>query len=277
MKSKICLYLVVFALMQGGPALGADSIVLELDRAVVSQPVAPGEYAVSISDLLAMCSYEIKVAENVRPIDELSIGEEAEGAAPGTRSVLQLGTFDLERGEELVVEVTQVKENGCEKKEWKFVITTGDRGEWRTTYGFTFVPERDREYFSRQLEDDPEKFEIVREQDRGDFDFLPSVLFTWLPASGRLEDWDFGLTAGLGANTESIAVLLGVSGMYNENLTLTAGLAMHEQSRLEGNFNEGQIIAENLDGNALTEDVYEPTFYFGISLRLDANPFAKKK
>lgn len=27
----------------------------------------------------------------------------------------------------------------------------------------------------------------------------------------------------------------------------------------------------------MTQDVYEPTLYFGISLRLNANPFTKKE
>lgn len=273
MKTKICLCLAVFALVFGGPALGKD-IVLDLNVSIVNQTVEPGKHEVFIDNLTGTCKYEIEVLENFRPIGELSLPEGFEISE--TRLDLSLGSFTLQRGEELVVEVTRLKESGCEKKEWKFVITTGDRGEWRTTYGFTFVPDRDREYFSRQLEDDPQKFRITEKERQDSGDFLPAVMFTWLSAKHRGRDWSYGPTGGIGADSNNISVLAGYSWTYNENLTFTAGIAIHEESRLEGSFSEGDLINQNLDSGTLNEQVYKPVPYIGVSFRFDANPFPKK-
>lgn len=243
MKTKICLYLVVFALASGGPALGqVQDIVLDLNSPVANQPVRPNvEIRIFVDNMTPPECYEVKILKRfveIEPIAWNLVASRANRQRIGT-------TYILQTGEEIVVEIkrSKVDGTGCDKNErsWTFVLTTGPRGEWRTTYGFTFVPDGDRKYFSRQLSDDPEKFEIVREAEREDFDFLPSVLFTWLPAKHRLRDWSHGPTGGLGADTESISVLAGYSFVYNENLAFTVGLAMHEQTRLEGNFNEGNV------------------------------------
>lgn len=187
-------------------------------------------------------------------------------------------TYTLRRGEELVVKIERQKDDDkkCKQKKWELVLTTGDRGEWRLSYGFTFVPDREREFFTRQLEDDPQKFRIVEKERRDNGSFLPSVLFTWLPAKDRQKSWSHGFTAGLGADTDNIAVLAGYSWTYNENLTLTLGAAVHQESRLEGSFSEGQIVEQNLDSGVLNDEVFKPVPYLGVSFRFGSNPFSKK-
>lgn len=185
-------------------------------------------------------------------------------------------TFVMRPGQRLVVEVTRPGET--RPAQWRFVFATEPRGEWRAGYGFTFIPRVYPQYYTEQVEDDPTKFEIRREGRAGDFltsyDFIPSILFTWLPSAARYRNWSGGLTAGLGSDLDEVALFGGLAGTFNENVTLAAGLTIHEQPRLASQFSRGQIITEDLDSEVLHENRFGPNLFFGISFRFGRNPFS---
>lgn len=175
------------------------------------------------------------------------------------------GTYDLQAGE--LLQVTVERQDDAAKK-WIYVLSTGDRGAWRISYGFTFVPNEDEEFFSKQ---DGEEFVITRENDREDLDFAPSVMFSWLPVSQRAKTWANGLTTGLGFDLEDPVLFAGWGLTYAENVMLTAGLIVHNQSRLAGRFNEGDVVKENLESSQLLEDTFAANIYFGVSFRFGSN------
>ena len=186
-------------------------------------------------------------------------------------------TFALEPNQRLVVEVSRPGEE--RPAEWRYVFRTEPRGEWRTSYGFTFLPRAYPRYFTEQVEDDPTKFVVTEERGTGgrdpltNYDFVPSILFTWLPSSARYRNWHSGLTAGLGYDLDEVTVFGGFSTTYNENVTLVAGLAIHEQPRLNPQFDVGEVLTEDLDAEALHVNRYGPNVFFGISFRFGSNPF----
>jgi hypothetical protein len=188
-----------------------------------------------------------------------------------------LGTYELAAGQVLTATIER------DGKTWTWTFTTGDRGEWRTTYGFTFVPNEDRKYLTRPgLDADEGKFRIFEQKDREELDFVPSVLFNWMPAKQRGENWIDGFTAGLGWDLEKPVVFAGWSWMYNENLNLTLGVAIHQQTRLLGKYSEktgdpGNLVGEALEPNQLVETTYGPNVYVGVGFRFDRNndPFAR--
>lgn len=173
--------------------------------------------------------------------------------------------YRLERGEELIVNVQ--REDGASDKRWKFVLSTGPRGEWRTMYGFTFFLDRDDEFFTEAVPGAEDRFQVVEEEERNDLGFAPSVLFSWFPSARRGETWSGSLVAGLGANVESPVVFTGLGVTYNENVMITAGPLIHRQQRLDGRFTQGDTIRTNLDDDQLTEGTFVPNLYFGIAFR----------
>lgn len=181
--------------------------------------------------------------------------------------------FILRPSQRLVVEVTRGE------KKWSFVFRTEPRGEWRTGYGFTFVPRVYPQYRTEQLEDDPTNFVIQRERGnrRSDpmtnYDFLPSILFTWMPQEARYRNWNGGITAGLGYDLSSVAVFGGLSVTHNENVTFAGGLAIHQQPRLAPGFEPGDVVGDPLSSEALHEPRFGPNLFFGISFRFGKNPF----
>jgi hypothetical protein len=181
------------------------------------------------------------------------------------------GTYDLRAGE--LLRVTIERQDDAAKK-WTYVLSTGDRGAWGISYGFTFVPNEDEEFFSKQQ---GEGFVITRESNREDLDFAPSVMFSWLPYNQRAKTWANGFTTGLGFDLDDPVLFAGWGLTYAENVTLTAGLIIHSQSRLAGRFNEGDIINENLESSQLLEETFAPNIYFGVAFRFGHNVHADRE
>lgn len=186
-----------------------------------------------------------------------------------------LGSYELAAGEVLTVDIERAGNT------WSWTFTTGARGEWRTTYGFTFVPNEDRKYVTRPGRDgNAGKFVIFEQKDREELDFVPSVLFNWLPAKQRGQNWVDGFTAGLGWDLEKPVVFAGWSWMYNENLNVTVGAAIHQQTQLLGRYDvkgDSSVVGEALESTQLVETTYGPNFYIGVGFRFDRNndPFAR--
>ena len=190
-------------------------------------------------------------------------------------------TFDqkatVKRGQELVVTIKRADLT------WTATYVTAGRGSFRTSYGFSFLPSRDKEFFTYALGTtdnivDDKKFEIRRKRGNSHQNgFVPTVNFSWYPAwrPKQSESWSVGPTVGLGFDFANPVVLAGVSFTYNQNLAISFGAAAQKQKRLVGQYSPGQRVKENLDSTALTDDTYAPNFYVSITIRSLANPFSK--
>jgi len=190
-----------------------------------------------------------------------------------TREPLR-GEFILNEGE--LVRITVSRPDGDGVKTWVFVFTTGSRGTWLTSYGFTFLGNRDRTFFSRPTDDG--KFTIAEKKSSGgglsDLNFTPSFFYTWLPRRDENRDWSPGLTFGLGFDQSHPILFAGGSLNYNRFVSLIAGVAIHQQKRLNGQYRVGQPLEEALADDALHEERFGVNYFFGLSFRFNANPFS---
>jgi len=172
-----------------------------------------------------------------------------------------------------LLRVTVKRPDGDKTRTWERVFSTGESGKWLQSYGFMFIPNRDDEFFSKP-QDDGKTFTITQKDDRHGLDFAPSIFFTWLPASKEGSDCPvLGVTGGLGFDLKAPTVFLGPTLMYRQNLQLVAGVVMHQQRRLRGEFATGQTVKESLDLDQLTDKTYRPNFFIGLALRLGKSPF----
>jgi hypothetical protein len=189
---------------------------------------------------------------------------------------------------------SQVKaENGgmtvqdASDKKWTF--TTGKlEAQWLTYYGFNFARGGDQNYFSKlSAGSTPAAYTITAEADRSGKSFAPSLYVFRLPAKTglsqgrwltgwRTEDSMGGLTAGLGFDFDNPTVFLGYGVGWGYNVVLTAGVLYHKEKRLKGQYNPGDVIAENLTTDQLLDSTYKPRAYVGLAFRLDSNPFKPK-
>lgn len=191
---------------------------------------------------------------------------ELEREERGLTSRLVDDSYEILAGEQLEVIVERQDDSS---QRWTTVFTTGPAGEWRTLYGFTFVPDRDDRY-SAKATDTAGVFTVARDKDRRDGTFLPSILFQWA-RGGRRANWQNGLVAGLGFEETHPAILAGWGWTYRENITLTLGVAIHEQKRLAGKYHEDDPLAENLAADQLVETTFAPNAYVGVAFRFSTN------
>jgi hypothetical protein len=200
-----------------------------------------------------------------------SLLKESERAKKAT-TVLMPRVYVLKAGQRLEVVVTRTEP----AKTWKVTFTTGPRGDWLTSYGFMFIPNRDQQFFSAPGTENDE-FVITRKHDRNSLDFTPSVFFNFLRASDQEQSLVLGPTAGLGFDLEAPVVFAGGSLFYERNIALVVGAVIHQEKRLRGQYTSGQTIKENLSEDQLTEKTYRPGFFMGLSFRFSENIFRKKE
>lgn len=181
-------------------------------------------------------------------------------------------SYTLKRGEELEVTITK-KVAGGTPEVWKSVYTTPQRGQWITSYGFSFISRifNEREsFFSKPMDS---AFVITQENTRSKLDFIPSVFFTWIPEKDLSKNFSLNLSAGLGFDLEAPVVFLGGSIFYNQNISLVFGLTAHQQEFLDGVYEENQVITESLTQDQLHEDLYTINPFFSLTYRFGSNIF----
>lgn len=186
------------------------------------------------------------------------------------------GSFELNAGELLRVTIRR-DQAGRQAERWEFVFDAGPAGRWVTSYGFTFTRDLDRLHFTRLVasdetdgDDGQGMFEIVKEKDRRDMLFVPSVLFHWQRPGQKVA---FGPVGGAGYDFSNPVLFGGVGVTFRSNLTLTTGIVFQKRRVLSGRYTANQIVREDLDAEQLHTESYIPNIYVGIGLRLSSDPF----
>ncbi|WP_047547420.1 hypothetical protein [Psychroserpens sp. Hel_I_66] len=178
----------------------------------------------------------------------------------------------LKRGEQLEVVITRTNEDGKTLK-WTQIYSTESRGQWQVSYGFSFITQgfnKENIFYAKEMDS---VYSITKTNNRKSMNFAPSIFFTWMPTKSINKPWNIGLSGGLGFDFESPTVFLSPTISYNQNLRIHIGLVAHKQNVLLGQYEEGQIITENLNKDQLHEELYKLNPFISISFRFNQNPF----
>lgn len=205
----------------------------------------------------------------------MNAGQDSADCFAATRS-LENREFTIAANQQLVITIERALPS---PKKWVRTLTTGQIGKWYTTYGFTFFPDRNHSFFAKQETSTPPGgaeavtvFRITEEKDRNELEFRPSILFHYqLPQAHN-----HSLVAGLGYDLENIALFAGYGYSFHSNVTLTAGLAIHEQEDLIGRYEVGDTVKEAIDSAQLVSKTFAPNLYLGVSFRFGTNIFAER-
>jgi hypothetical protein len=153
-------------------------------------------------------------------------------------------------------------------------------GQWLTYYGFNFIKSGDQQFYSKQSAGTPTTYTVTQESNRTSSMFAPSIYFMWIPGDDKsyYPGWASansfgGPVAGLGFDFSNPVVFAGYGVGWGYNVTVTAGVAMHKEERLLGQYNGGETVTTNLTESQLTQQVYRPEAYIGLAFRFGSNPF----
>ncbi len=238
-------------------------------------PLAAGNYTFKMTNIDTNSTYAIEVEKKDLDINQLvtPAGFAALAlAAPITDYTI--GSFPLSKGEEIKITIKATDTAGSIKT-YIYVYQTEKRGEWRSTFGFNFVYlTNNNTYFSDPNGDNT--FTINESNNKENFVYYPTLMFSWVSNNhiDKWKNWKAGFSGGIGYDFKtSLSVFAGGSLIYNENITITAGLTFHNQKRLSSNYSENDIINENLTFDQLHTDYIRVNPFVSISFRLDRNPF----
>jgi hypothetical protein len=178
----------------------------------------------------------------------------------------------LESGHFLRVTLTRTADPKTESQQWTATyIAPG--GEWRVTYGFAFPTfigaDAGQTYFSKQS---GSVYVISPQHRHSPVDAMPSVLYSYMPSADRGIHWN-PFAVGLGFDLANPSAILGTGITYNANLQLTVGVLIRHEPVLLGQYKLGDTVNTNLTTDQLQTQAFKIRPYFGISLRLGANPF----
>jgi len=186
------------------------------------------------------------------------------------------GTYDLRENQTLTVTI----ERGTDKnlRVWKRVYNAPASKGFRVSYGFNFIPNGDHEFFAKTNpapsptpSTPTPPYTLTEKTQTKSLDFAPSIFFSYPLSDAPLA---FAIAAGLGFDFSTPVVFFGPSMIINQNIQLVAGVVMHQQERLRGEYTNGQSLNENLTNDQLTQKTYRPNAFVGLAFRFDSNPFA---
>ncbi|WP_416305967.1 hypothetical protein [Neptunicella sp. SCSIO 80796] len=135
--------------------------------------------------------------------------------------------------------------------------------EWLTHVGFTFLNNKDEYFYSEKVPgsttDAPATYKIARGTQRDDISYAATAMFTYPFASEVWgEDIDIGFSVGLGTDKNSIAALIGLSAIINDNFMITAGVIGSQFDVLKRDYKVGQDIGETaIDSSNLVQKTYK--------------------
>jgi hypothetical protein len=191
-------------------------------------------------------------------------------------------SIQLKTGQEYVVTITGEPKANCgegkeagkpdAKRVWTVVYSTGERGTWDTLYGFSFAPNKDEAFFSKSLDTTPATYAVTRKDTHSGFAFVPALFFTWYPKWGDGQNCTFGPTAGIGFDLKSPNAFFGMQWTFNRNFALVAGGVVRPEKRLNGKYQVGDTVKDNLSEEQLSETTFSTRFFFSLAFRFSKKP-----
>lgn len=162
-------------------------------------------------------------------------------------------------------------------REWVLVLDTPSTGSWLTTYGVNLATNFGSDYFSKANTAAGQEgtFTITKKQYRATdvFQYVPSIHFTFVPADAPVRNF-WAWTLGFGSTAQAPAMIVGRSYVIRQNAQIVFGGMFTGMRGLKGDYEQGQVVKENLSSDALTKLGPMMTPFFGLSLNFSANPFA---
>ena len=178
--------------------------------------------------------------------------------------------IEISSDHDITVEV--MKSEGDTNATWAQFIYRGDGEDsrWLTHYGFTFLYNRGEKYYSEFHQAGDEEgsgsyYTVEAQNNKSDILYSPTILWTYPWRQNK--SFDHGLTAGLGANENSLLVLIGYSLIVGKNVIITASVAAQEFPTLNGSYKEHQRLDSSVDSSALEEKEFDGSVGISVGFR----------
>jgi hypothetical protein len=187
---------------------------------------------------------------------------------------------------------------------WRYELSVINKKSFYFYYGLSFSPNLMTPVPTFFCQSDATgEFVITRRRQENDWsyrDALPTIFYTWVPRntfyflSKRIRRkltfgakvrnaigimlsnnvYRVGLTGGVHTDLLKPKVMFSPTFVIGKNLTLSAGVCFMQKSTLRGEYQEGQVVREFLDFDALHENIYYSEWFFAVGFRIDHHVLA---
>lgn len=151
-----------------------------------------------------------------------------------------------------------------------------DDVKWLTHVGFSFVKNQGQTWYSKASvvnageANETTVYNVAPQNSDPSVVYTPSILFTY-PA-WRFETFSWGPTAGISANSDSVAALVGWSVIVKENFVLSLGVAFQEFDELNGTYYDGMPLQDGpIDSTSLTTRSFDLSYAISLGFRFGDN------
>lgn len=240
------------------------TITIDLDISLdsINVPVSKGEYELLTKLKTKSIEYffvDKKLIEYPPLTDSLEVSNPKSNISGVTNSRIILRFYDNTK----YVVTVKLKD---EEKFRKYILQSKSDWTWKTSFGANAVVLINTSKFVNV------NGVVSDNTDRKRIDLMPSLMFTFMNFQ---QNFAFGFTAGLGTDFNKISIFTGASVGIGQNIIITAGTALHEQTRPDSDFNVGQKVDPSLANDKLNKEYYRVNPFIGITFNLNNNPFKK--
>jgi hypothetical protein len=174
------------------------------------------------------------------------------------------------RGDKLIITVTKVGDADFKKE---FVFEVMPLGKWKSSFGITSVFNNEKDIYLNTT--DNITYIISEKKKASNITLIPTLFYHFTPYQAEEKKFHTSFTAGIGLKTNNAtpSFFLGGSVIYYQNLSIQAGVALHQIKTLLAKYDINMTLKQNLSVDELTQKSYTINPFVSMSLRLDKNPF----
>ncbi|GAA3522045.1 hypothetical protein GCM10022393_40680 [Aquimarina addita] len=140
--------------------------------------------------------------------------------------------------------------------------------KWITSIGISAISLLNSDTYKTQVTEDGIK--IVRDGSQTILQPIPMLQFSYINLE---KDVCLGYMGGIGIDIDELSVFAGGTFYVGHNLFLSAGLAFHQQLRLENQYTENDIVSAEISAADLNEKYYRINPFVSLTFRMDKNIF----
>jgi hypothetical protein len=195
--------------------------------------------------------------------------KDATATINSTKSIYALSPkIVIGSGDQIIITITKDSKN-----KWVYDYKATQVNHVIVFYGFTYVPDlltSFPNYYAKQL-DTGGKYQISRMNGNTKNVFQnisPTVMFTYRFFKNEEDQFKFGLTGGFTYNTQTLGALFGPSLVIGNVISINTGISFLQKYALDGQYQEGQIISDNLTFDQLHTKIWTYDLYFSIGFNI---------
>ncbi len=187
-----------------------------------------------------------------------------------TRQTTETRSFYFELAKNQKIHITITRDGGA--KSWKITLRTPREANYLSHFGFTFVPNGNRNsdrYYAKETADGVYTVTAMNENGEPFWKDLSLTANYIIPLTKQVRRVRLGVNGGFGLNGDaSFSVMAGGTLLFYDFFSVNVNAGLHNRYKLKGEYAPGQELSENLSVDQLNDYGFRPALMVSLGFRL---------